>query len=899
MRELLENQKSPLAIQVSRYWPLDSFQSRKPFLLGMILLIFVSEGLLGRSLPEYAHIVEATQGVPCIDGLCESYTACYDMYLDQIFNLNQHTEDWGIQALIEEGGFVRVEVLAVPLSCPSVIDTENTRSLLEVFTTTSDTENYQRDKRYVSKKVGESISPRFISSMLDMDVSNRWIEPNLGSQQDLLWVMDDYKRALIRAHYWQNGFVSVVNNPLLKVVIKITRQNATITKIKVPGIDPIKMTGTIEDPVVLLGNLGCSDETSMSQINALINNDIKPGSIITLGNSTYPPPLCYTNTDFYDSYSGIFEPYLRDFKIFPVIGPLDYTTSSGSHVGTLGEQKWLSFFNKSSTNFSFSSNDVEYFVINTNNRQGPGTDPVDSPDLNKIKTWLETTVPNSTKKYQIVLGHHSPYLSGQANSVLESWDFKSMGVDMYVSSGGNFYERHDVDGIPFVNVGLGGLDKDLNNYIPQSSLVSGTHYAEEFGVLKAVTGSNMMMFQFINVNGEKIDQFYLINREDQQADRVDYYYLQNRRGIPLIDTEEFLDVWLLLGQSNAEGRCASNYCYDEFTGDEIDQLIDTYLLNEKGTFEMAKNALSRYSTVGKIQFTQSIGFGWTFAKALNADGQSFGFIVNPVGGTDLAEWMPEYEPTIANKTAYGRFSIGYGGENLFNESMRRVQQAKAKYPNLNVKGVLWAQGENDAKRINDGELNYTTEAVELIQAFRDHLDNQDLIFILSEASHRDTDCGDWCHTELNNQINAIPAEFPAGGVYVASTLGLQTFDNINVHWTHDSYRTLGLRMAEFITNPGARLADVISEDEIEWGVSLYPNPVTDKLINLQLSIPKETLMQLKLSDLNGRPVLESELLMGKGVNHTLLSVGEISGGVYILEISGGGVECSERLIIKD
>ncbi len=844
-----------------------------------------------------ASEVNQTLDLDCIDGACEEmYTRCYDMHLDQIFQLNQIEEEWGIQADIQNGGFVKVEVLAVPIPCPSNVDNENTRSLLEIFSTISDTENYHRDTRFIYETAGESIPSRFSSVLLDADISNKTIAQFNNSLPEL-WEMDDYKRALNRVNYWQNGFVSVKDDPIVRVVLKITRRSATVTKIKIPGMDLIDVAGTALDPMVLLGNLGCVDETSMSQIDALIENKIKPGTIITLGNGTFPP-LCSSNSAFYESYSNIFNAYLQDFGVFPVPGPLDYTNSSGTHIGTVDEDKWLSFFNKSSTNYTFSSNDVEYFVINTNNRQGPGTDPVDGTDMQNVKTWLETVVPASTKKYQIILAHHSPYLSGQTHSALGDWDFKSMGVDMYVGSGGNFYERHDVNGVPFVNVGLGGRGRDMNSYETLSTLVPGTHYSEEFGVLKAITGTNMMMFQFINVDGEKIDQFYLINRDDQQADRVDYYYLENRRGIPLIDTEESLDVWLLLGQSNAEGRCPSNYCYDEFTGDELGELHDTYLLNEKGTFEMAKNSLARYSSVGKIQFTQSLGFGWTFAEELNDNGQRFGFIANPVGGTDLAEWMPDYVPTSANKNAYGKFSIGYGGENLFNETMRRVEQAKNKYPNLNVKGVLWAQGENDAKRINDGELNYTVKATELIQAFRNELANQNLIFILSEASHRDTDCGEWCHTELNNQINAIPAAFPGGNVYVASTQGLQTFDNINVHWTHDSYRTLGIRMAELLYPvSGARISES-GEAQTVGNIGLYPNPISDKLVNLRVDVLDETIMELRLIDLSGKQLLQSELYLVKGTNHTLLSVDQIPSGVYLLEISGGNMAYTERLIIE-
>ncbi len=677
------------------------------------------------------------------------------------------------------------------------------------------------------------------------------------------------------------------------------------------GACPDNLTGVVANKMVLMGNIGYNETPQMSKLKSLINS-IEPGTIVTLGNIQYPSQANNSN-DFYTSFQNIFANHLANGSLFPVVGRADYKDGV-SHRGLVGEEFWLDFFGKNETYYSFSSNDVEYFVLNTINRVGPSTLPSANAFTDQMKLWLETSVAASTRKYQVVLSYYSPYTTTLKSDFLNNWDFKAMGVDLFVSSSPSYYERHDVNGVPFVNVGLGGSSRNENDYSAQypATLVEGTHYAKKYGVLTATTGSNMMMFQFINEDGDKIDQFYLINRDDEQQGRVDSYDLQGRRGTALTNTSEALDVWLILGQSNAEGRCGSNYCYDEFTGDETGELTKTYLLNEKGQFEQAKNALARYSSVGKIQFTQALGFGWTFAQTLNNDSTygstKLGLIVNPIGGTDLDEWMPDYVPSEAKKKAYGKFSVGYGGENLYNETLRRVNEAVSQYSNLNFKGIIWAQGENDAQRINNGELNYAQKARALYNEFASYFADEDLLFLIPEVSYRpDLPAGDeWSHTQLNAAYHAMADLTP--NIRVASAAGMSTFDgqdnntkDTGVHWDHDSYRMIGVRLANLFLNPasGARIAE--EEEDVlgaDWSVNVYPNPVRDGITNIQIEVPESESYELTLIDLKGNVVYESELILSSGVNHTVLSVSSLASGVYALKITGSDQIISQQLIIQ-
>ena len=76
--------------------------------------------------------------------------------------------------------------------------------------------------------------------------------------------------------------------------------------------------------------------------------------------------------------------------------------------------------------------------------------------------------------------------------------------------------------------------------------------------------------------------------------------------------------------------------------------------------------------------------------------------------------------------------------------------------------------------------------------------------------------------------------------------------------------------------------------EIVWGadgsvVTIYPNPVTDKL-NIDVSIDKVAQLEVRLLDMSGRVIKSAMQRSAKGVNNITLDVSDITNGVYGVQI---------------
>ena len=78
-------------------------------------------------------------------------------------------------------------------------------------------------------------------------------------------------------------------------------------------------------------------------------------------------------------------------------------------------------------------------------------------------------------------------------------------------------------------------------------------------------------------------------------------------------------------------------------------------------------------------------------------------------------------------------------------------------------------------------------------------------------------------------------------------------------------------------------------------ISVYPQPAKD-LVNIGLSNYYETAVQIRITDVNGREILNKELQVSN--YKTTLATESLSNGVYILQITNRDSQTvSKRLII--
>lgn len=88
----------------------------------------------------------------------------------------------------------------------------------------------------------------------------------------------------------------------------------------------------------------------------------------------------------------------------------------------------------------------------------------------------------------------------------------------------------------------------------------------------------------------------------------------------------------------------------------------------------------------------------------------------------------------------------------------------------------------------------------------------------------------------------------------------------------------------------------ISEPGDIPGLSLYPNPASNNLF-IQMERLTDEVMQIRISDLLGRPVLEREINFASSGKLQAIDVSALSKGIYMMQISSGSKVMTRKLII--
>jgi len=216
--------------------------------------------------------------------------------------------------------------------------------------------------------------------------------------------------------------------------------------------------------------------------------------------------------------------------------------------------------------------------------------------------------------------------------------------------------------------------------------------------------------------------------------------------------KEKLHVYLLIGQSNMAGRAP-------YAGKEKDPIPGCLLLNDKNTWEPAKNPFNRYSTIRKGLGMQKMNPGYGFAVTmLQAEkGITLGLVVNAKGGTSIKLWKK--------------------GDKFFKDAVKRTLIAKKTGV---LKGILWHQGESDSK-----DTAYLEKLKTLIADLREALGEPDLPFVAGQVMNV---------PNINSQIEKLPSEVKLTGF--ASSKGLTAMDRW--HFDAKSMKMLGVRYAQAI-----------------------------------------------------------------------------------------------------
>lgn len=222
-------------------------------------------------------------------------------------------------------------------------------------------------------------------------------------------------------------------------------------------------------------------------------------------------------------------------------------------------------------------------------------------------------------------------------------------------------------------------------------------------------------------------------------------------------TENFYDLYLLVGQSNMAGRGIIE-AEDKLTHPRV------FALGEGDIWVPAKEPL-HYDKVGR-----GTGPGLSFGKEMAAayPNVKIGLIPAAVGGTKISYWMPE------------------SSRGLYTEAIRKARVAMQQGK---IKGILWQQGESDSQRIQDVS-KYKERLITLINSFRKDLGGENIPVVLGGL-------GNFLKSDYYENINTIlkevANEIPNVGFAEASTLGHIGDD---LHFNSTAQRENGKNMSK-------------------------------------------------------------------------------------------------------
>jgi hypothetical protein len=200
--------------------------------------------------------------------------------------------------------------------------------------------------------------------------------------------------------------------------------------------------------------------------------------------------------DFICPYRGSFGRGASKNRFFPALGNHDWYTALA--------QPYLDYFalpgNERYYDVTWGS--VQVFVLDSDPSEPDGV----TPDSVQAK-WLADKLKSSTARWKIAVMHHPPYSSGTHGSTLAmQWPFKEWGINLVLAGHDHDYERLEVDGLPFIVLGLGGAST-YQFGTPVDG--SGMRFNGEYGAGIIEADSKMLFFRFFGVSGARVDELML------------------------------------------------------------------------------------------------------------------------------------------------------------------------------------------------------------------------------------------------------------------------------------------------------------------------------------------------------------------------------------------------------
>jgi len=353
-----------------------------------------------------------------------------------------------------------------------------------------------------------------------------------ASEYPNIWDSKNIKASSEAIYRKKYGHLNIPRSyPSIPVIIEISQGiGAKLDSFNIPGIGRLFYDDLIAYQN-MLKNLLSRNGTRFAMIgdygwegpNAKAVSDLvkswDPNFIVTQGDDNYEDKLNNSIDDnvgqyyhkFIYPYNGNYGQvsYNQTNRFFPVLGNHDYKNIKGSPSNYLLNQ-WLNYFTlptngKDERYYDFVRGDVHFFALNWNPQEPDGRDENSMQAL-----WLKNKLASSTSKFNIVVGHQTPYSSGFVNrpghgslEVLQ-WPFKEWGADLVISGHEHIYERLLIDGLTYVVNGVGGAP--LYNFVVLNPKYI-SHIEGEHGAILGEVVGNKLKFKFITTSLRIQDTF--------------------------------------------------------------------------------------------------------------------------------------------------------------------------------------------------------------------------------------------------------------------------------------------------------------------------------------------------------------------------------------------------------
>ncbi len=190
-------------------------------------------------------------------------------------------------------------------------------------------------------------------------------------------------------------------------------------------------------------------------------------------------------------------------RFYPTVGNHDYSDGNGiddylDYFDIPGAGALSSNTSGTELYYDFTLGSVHFISLNSE---------AFDDEYSEQAQWAKRQLEQSTSLFQIVLLHRAPYSSSSRGirAPHMRWPFAAWGADAVISGDEHFYERLELDTIPYIITGAGG--RSLYKYGSTIDAASKVRYANDYGALKLIASDEGLKFEYYTRDGVQRDRF--------------------------------------------------------------------------------------------------------------------------------------------------------------------------------------------------------------------------------------------------------------------------------------------------------------------------------------------------------------------------------------------------------